>query len=305
MKSLLILLLLSTPPAWASNCAGILSNQITVAAVQYPINIDRTEREFLKGFREWVETAKDNGADLVVFPELIVLDLLQSNSPDSDSLQLHRLAADFTPKFFEFTARLAKEFDISILAGSSPRWENGLIHNTALLAFPDGRKLEQDKIYLTPDEKNWGWTPGSSLKVFDTPWGKSSILICLDSEFPQLSDALVKARPEMLLIPSMTGGDYGLRRVQWSAQARAVEHYAYVVHTGTVSSNKTHSGQASLLNPQEEGFPRWIARGKKNEPSLVIGTFDMKFLRARRPNAGIYPAREQMVRPPPKIEIVN
>lgn len=310
MKNILSFLFLgavamSTENIWAGECARTLSNEVRVAAVQYPIAYPRSPENFLENFRDWVEAAKKSGADLVVFPELIVLDLLDPASPDGDSLQLQKIAAEFTPQFFSYVSTLAKELEISILAGSSPRWENGVVHNTALLAFSNGKQVTQDKIYLTPDEKNWGWTPGSTLKVFEAPWGKTSILICLDSEFPQLSQSLVQARPELILIPSMTGSDFGLRRVQWSAQARAVEHYTYVVHTGTVSKNETHSGQASLLNPQEPGFPRWIARGRKNESSLVIGTLDMKFLREKRPIAGIYPAREQMVRPPPKIEITH
>lgn len=301
----LMAVVMSTENSWAGECARNLVSEVRVAAVQYPIAYPRTPENFLENFRGWVESAKESGAGLIVFPELIVLDLLDPSSPDGDSLQLQKIAAEFTPKFFEYASALAQELDISILAGSSPRWENGVVHNTALLAFPNGNRVMQDKIYLTPDEKNWGWTPGNTLKVFEAPWGKTSILICLDSEFPQLSQSLVQARPEILLIPSMTGSDFGLRRVQWSAQARAVEHYSYVVHTGTVSKDETHSGQASLLNPQEPGFPRWIARGRKNETSLVIGTFDMKFLREKRPVAGIYPAREQMVRPPPRVEITH
>jgi predicted amidohydrolase len=312
VRSIIIIYFLLSSQALYANCASHLEkgkrvSKLTVAAIQYGVRENKSETEFLAGFRAWVEKAKDQKAQLVVFPELITLDLLQSSSSQSETEQLRHLAASFTPKFFSWVAALAKELNISILAGSSPRAVNGDIFNTSLLAFSDGTSVLQDKIYLTPDEKEWNWTPGNTLKVIAAPWGLTSILICFDCEFPQLSERLVKAQPELLLVPSMTSDMSGLRRVQWSAQARAVEHYAYVVNTGTVTASKDrpYTGQASLLNPQEEGFPESLARGKVNEEGMVIGVLDMDQLRERRKTAAIYPAREQLERKAPEIQTVD
>jgi deaminated glutathione amidase len=312
MRSIFVIYLLLLSPALFADCAthlekGMHVSKLTVAAIQYGVRENQSEIEFFTAFRRWVETAKSKNAHLVVFPELIALDLLQSTSPLSESEQLRQMAKSFTPKFFAFVAALAKELDIAILAGSSPRDVNGRIFNTSFLAFNNGTSVEQDKIYLTPDEKDWGWTPGETLKVISAPWGLTSILICFDCEFPQLSERLVKAKPEVILVPSMTSDMSGLRRVQWSAQARAVEHYAYVVNTGTVtaSPDRPYTGQASLLNPQEEGFPESIVRGPVNEESMVVGVLDMDKLRERRKTASIYPAREQMERKPPEIQPID
>jgi len=293
-----------------ASCDGRMTahkiDQLKVAAVQYPARVGVHEDEFLSGIRLWVEKAKTEGAQLVVFPELVVLDMLQRGDAPAESAQLRTMARDFTPRYFTAIEKMAKDVDISILAGSAPRLVGNDVFNTAFLALADGQSYMQDKIYLTPDEVAWGWSRGSELKVVPTPWGSTAILICYDSEFPKLSELLAPAKPEVILVPSMTSDMSGLRRVQWSAQARAVEHYAYVVNTGTVPTarNTSNTAQASLLNPQEDGFPESIARGPMNDEAMVVGTLDIKMLRERRASAGIYPAREEDKWPNPQLKII-
>lgn len=279
------------------------NNLLRVAAVQYAIRSNQNEDEFLQRIRGWVESAKAQNADLVVFPELITLDLLRDRHPLQDAPQLQNIARDFSPRYFEWVTQLARELKISILAGSTPRLVNEQIYNTAFLAFPDGRSVMQDKNYLTPDEITWGWQPGNQLQVFDAPWGRTVILICFDCEFPIISNSLAQSRPEVILVPSMTSDASGLRRVQWSSQTRAVEHYAYVVNTGTVSGNEDYlyTGQASLMTPQEIGFPPVLSRGEQDQEQMIVGELNLDYLRERRATAGIYPAREQSGRQPPQI----
>ena len=55
----------------------------------------------------------------------------------------------------------------------------------------DGTVEAQYKIHPTPHEKReWMMEGGSKLSVFDTDFGKIGILICYDSEFPELSRVL-------------------------------------------------------------------------------------------------------------------
>lgn len=279
--------------------------QIKVAAVQFPIEMNRTQAQYEAKVEAWVMKAKAEGANLVVLPELIALDLLRTNSAVSETEQLREIATRVTPAFFEFAQGLARRENVSILAGSSPRVLDGKVVNTAFLAFPDGRSVMQDKTFLTPDEKDWGWAPGRGLQVFDAPWGRTVIMICFDSEFPVLSQQLAAYKPEVILVPSMTGDISGLYRVQWCAQARAIEHYAFVVSTGTVTgegSRDQHCAQASLITPSEPGWPGLLARGPLNEAAMITGLLDFDLLAERRASARIYPAREQLVRiEPPTI----
>lgn len=47
----------------------------------------------------------------------------------------------------------------------------------------------------------WGLQGGSKLEVFDTDCGKIGILICYDSEFPELSRILAEDGMDILFVP--------------------------------------------------------------------------------------------------------
>jgi predicted amidohydrolase len=286
---------------------------LEVAAVQYPIRGGLQLGELLAQIERYAAEARDAGAKLVVFPELVVLDLLESAAPvigqgaaqteDSEAVQLRRIASEITPRYFDAIQALSQRLGVAILGGTAPRESDRGIVNTAVLALPDGQRVLQDKLFLTPDEAAWGWTTGDRLRVFDAPWGRSTILICYDSQFPSLSHQLSEAAPELILIPSMTC-EHGFFRVRWAAQARAVEHHAYVVVVGTVDAGATPDGfhgQAAFLTPQDSGFAGVLAEGPRNREAIVYAQLDLAQLRRSRNTAGLYAARDQAARPIPRV----
>lgn len=275
--------------------AAPVTERWKVAAVQFPIENGLAPADFLQKVRGYAREAKAQGAGVVVFPELTALDLIPRGTTEQDAAALKQVAEKLTPQIFESVQAMAKEEGLAILAGSFPRSTPKGVVNTAILAFPEGRVVLQDKLFLTPDEVAWGWVGGDELKVFDAPWGRTTILICYDSQFPALSHELRQALPEVVLVPSMTGSK-GLKRVRWASQARAVEHHAYVVVTGTTDpvgrAGRDYSGQAVFLTPQEEGFPGLLQAGKKDVPSVVSAELDLIKLRQSRVQSGIYSVRD-------------
>lgn len=293
--------------------ASVVGNRVAkmsalrVAAVQYPLGENAAPAAFLAKVSGFVSEAKANRADLVVLPELLTTELVNWASPEGEVSQLRSIARDFTPSYFDWLKVQALEKNVAILGGSTPRLVGEKIVNTAVLAFPNGRLVLQDKIFLTPDEKVWGWTPGERLEVFDAPWGKSVIAICFDCEFPLLSQGLVASAPEVILVPSWTSTTYGRNRVDWTARARAIEHYAYVVKTGTVpdpSSSQPHYGQATIVTPQDVGFKDSVVQGSENKQEIVYAELDMSLLREGRARSGYFPGKEQSTRSAP-VEIIR
>lgn len=286
------LIRITTTPTTASQ------PKLRIATVQYPIEGNQTLKTFLAKIERYVSEAHQRHADLIVFPELIALDAWPLASKESDTLLARQIAEKITPEFFTFVKTLSKKYKVAILAGSAPRQIEDKIRNTALLAFADGRTIMQDKLFLTSWERDVKWQAGERLEVFDTPWGRTAILICYDVEFPRISQALARVAPELLLVPSMTESKSGLERVRWSAQARAVEHHAYVVVSGTVGSPTTswnHFGQNLLLSPRDTEFAKAPIIGKRGEASIVHGVLDFEKLRKSRATTKFYPAKEQLL----------
>lgn len=270
------------------------------AAVQFPIDGGLTKAQFFAKFENYVREAKQNQADVVIFPELIVFDLVsrQAETNADYGRELRTVAQDITPDFFDFVQQLTQNYSISILGGSSPTVRaDGQIVNTAILTFADGSPRQlQNKNFLTPDEVEYGWVGDQGINTFNAPWGKSTVLICHDCEFPKISNKLVPLFPEYILVPSMTGDVHGFNRVRRTSLARSVEHFAYVVHTGTTSTRNEYFGQAGFITPQEQTFPTQVQDGPANQSAIIYRDLDTEQLRDHRSKARIYPARDQFNR---------
>ena len=273
-----------------------------IAAIQFPLQEGQEAAAFLTKVQTYISEAAQAGAKLVVFPELISTELVDWHSRTPHAEQLRAIATNFTPQYIEFLRNEATTRHISILGGSTPREVSGEIRNTAILALADGQIVLQDKIFLTPDEQLWGWQPGTELRVFKAPWGKTVITTCFDCEYPILSQGLVQPSPELWLVPSWTSTVFGLNRVGWTAHARAVEQFAYIVRTGTVpgqGATQAHQGQASIIGPQDQGFSPVPITGQLNQPQIVYGDLDFEILRDGRQRSGYFPGKEQLKRTSP------
>lgn len=91
----------------------------------------------------------------------------------------------------------------------------------------------------------------------------------------------------------------GLNRVDWCSRAQAVSQYAFVVKTGTVAAEgatQPHYGQASIIIPQETGWPTRPIEGELNRAGIVYGELDLKMLREKKAASGFYPGNEQLLR---------
>jgi predicted amidohydrolase len=264
---------------------------LNVGIVQYPLVGSMTAGEMVGKVRSYVSTAKSKGSELVMLPELFSLDLVDFTKPVPPQLQ-HVAHECFTSVIQELQD-LAVEYGVHLLAGSLPfETQEKKIRNRSFLFSPEGKSVFQDKIFLTPDEVGWGWEGSTTLSVFETPWGNTAISICYDSEFPLISETLTGKPIDLLLVPSMTG-DEGFTRVRWATQARAVEHMAYVLVTGTTGAPAEGwemKAQGAALGPSLPGFTPTIAEGDINADSIVFATLDFTQLAEAKARGAYYPA---------------
>ncbi|RYZ61631.1 MAG: hypothetical protein EOP09_19715, partial [Proteobacteria bacterium] len=180
------------------------AGKVRISAVQYPIAPNTTFQKFKSKVEGYVTSAAQDRPSLVIFPELLTMDLWDLKSGKSDHDMAIEIAQNSTEPYFNCVAELSQKYQLPILAGSSPRLKQNRVYNTSMLVFPNGRRVYHDKIFLTQWEKEQGWSTGDGITVFDAPWGKTAMLTCFDSEFPKTTQLLADVRPEFILIPSMT-----------------------------------------------------------------------------------------------------
>jgi predicted amidohydrolase len=133
-----------------------------------------------------------------------------------------------------FLGRLAKKHGMYIAAGLLER-DGDTVYNTAVLMDRNGELFgKYRKVCLPREEIQGGVTPGESLPVFDTDFGRIGLMICWDVFFPEPARLLALQGAEVILMP-IWGGIFDL------AQARAIENQVYLV-TSTYDTRNMKTG---------------------------------------------------------------
>lgn len=237
---------------------------VRIATVQYMLRKVSSFGEFIKNIEYFVDVVADYKSDFVVFPELFTLQLLSIEDQELSPSESIEALTKYTPRFTEAMRDLALSYNVNIIAGSHPtRVADGSIQNISYVFLRDGRTFEQPKIHPTPNERYW-WDieGGSSLTAIDTDCGPIGVLICYDSEFPELARHLVDQGVQILFVPFCTDERQSYLRVRYCCQARAVENQIYVVMSGNVGNLPNVANldiqyaQSCILTPCDFSFAR-------------------------------------------------
>jgi predicted amidohydrolase len=274
--------------------------RVRVASLQYYIRPVQTFQQFRDQIDSLVETAEDYKCQLVVFPEYFTVQLLTLGDVRRPMPEQIRDLAKQVPRFMEVMSEAAAKYHIHIVAGTIPVSEDGSdkVFNESFFFSPNGGVGVQGKMHMTRFEnEDWKVSPRSQLRVFETNFGKLSIAICYDVEFPEITRAAAREGAHILVVPSCTDDRQGYLRVRYCAQARAIENQMYVIHSGTVGSLpmvpavSLNYGQASILTPSDFPFSRdgIMAEGNPNQEMMVIGELNMSTILDTRTSGTVLP----------------
>lgn len=270
---------------------------IRIASVQYQQRKISSFEEFEQMVGYFVDVVYDYGADFVVFPELFTLQLLSiENEPVSPSEAIEHLT-NYTKRLSTLFSELAIKYNVNIIAGSHPtRTKKGNIQNISLVCLRDGSIHEQAKIHPTPNEAYW-WNieGGDNLDVIETDCGPIGVLICYDSEFPELGRHLVDQGAMILFVPFCTDERQSYLRVRYCSQARAVENQVYVVMSGNVGNlPSVHNmdiqyAQSCILTPCDFPFARdgIAADTTPNTETVIFADLNVGDLQRARHNGTV------------------
>jgi predicted amidohydrolase/predicted N-acetyltransferase YhbS len=272
-----------------------LPDSVRVASVQYLQRRIGSFEEFATQVEYFTDIAADYGADFVTFPELITLQLLSIENTELSPVESIRKLSQYTPQVKELFSRLAVGYNINIVAGTHPTEQaNGDIHNVCYVCLRDGSIHEREKLHPTPSERNvWNIIGGESAATVQTDCGPIGVMICYDSEFPEVARHLVDQGALILFVPFCTDVREGYLRVRYCSQARAIENQCYVVLSGNVgnlpgvNNFDIQYGQSCILTPSDFGFARdgVAADSTPNIETVLFADLRLEGL-ARARNAG-------------------
>ncbi len=258
--------------------------KIRISAVPFKAGPVSSFDDFADHVTRLVEQAAAEEPDIVVFPELFTMELLNFFE-EPDLIDKFARLTTFTGDYVSLFSGLSKSKACYIVAGSHLKEVEGKFYNTGHLFSPEGKVWEQQKCHLVPLETAWT-APGDELKIFETEKVKFSILTCYDLEFPETSRLMTLRGADILISPSATFDEQGYWRVRHCGHARCVEDQVYVVHCSLLGNAAGIPlwGMASILTPCDTGFPLKgiAAESPLNEETIATADLDTEQLYEHR-----------------------
>lgn len=207
-----------------------------------------------------VRAAKEEGAELVVFPERAVTGLGAPAAVPLDGKEVARLVAIAARHGIHIAAGLAEDAD-------------GTLYNSAVLVGPQGVIGSYRKTHLDATDHNWA-TPGDAWGVFDTKFGRVGLLVGHDAAFPEAGRVLALRGCDLILCPSavrgsVSAGHAGSKVAQnfpiptgadphhWHLmRARAGENNVHLAFANVIDEAAGYQGKSGVFGPDTFEFPR-------------------------------------------------
>jgi predicted amidohydrolase/GNAT superfamily N-acetyltransferase len=270
-----------------SKKAATKKTVVRLGLIQWQMRLYKDLEELMEHAEFFVDSVSAYRADFALFPEFFNAPLMADYNHLPESKAIRELAK-YTPKIVQKFSELAISYNINIITGSMPEVRNELLYNVGYICKRDGTKERYEKLHVTPDEAQiWGMQGGTELRTFDTDCGKIGVLICYDSEFPELSRLLADEGMDILFVPFLTDTQNGYSRVRFCAQARAIENECYVAIAGSVgnlpkvNNMDIQYAQSMVFTPCDFSFPAngIKAEATTNTEMILIADVDLDMLK--------------------------
>jgi len=261
--------------------------KIRIAAVNWKLRTIRGDSEFFGHFYDLVEQAHGAGANIIVVPELMVLELLHLE-PQLKEPDVPKYLVQYGKAIEEWIERISNNSGLVLVGGSHFKETSEGIVNACAVGHPSLGIVLGAKNNLTQYEKEmWDLVPGTSL--VQIPDRRLGVTICYDSEFPESGRALAEGGVTIQCVPAFTESLYGFNRVRWSGHARTIENQCYLAHSSLVGDLgrepvPTTYGSSAILCPPLKQFPSSgiLATTALNEEGIAIAELDMDLLEEAR-----------------------
>lgn len=273
---------------------------LRVAAVSMNGRLGEPER-ILGEIARWCEAAAQEGAELVLFPELVVHGHCTPNTyelaePVPDGPTVRRLE--------EIAARYGQVLSV----GLSEK-EADLVYNTQVLVGPDGYLGKQRKLHMSRDETFY-YKGGRDINVFDIGGCRVAMIICYDNNFPEVARVAALRGAEVILMPhagrmkmwddtpeSAAAARAHSRYIFMGYSQRARENACFAVFTDQVGragyvdeyprdhiNQPHHAGGALIFGPSGE----LLASANEREivEEMIVADLDASLLDAQRASSG-------------------
>ncbi|RQW76061.1 carbon-nitrogen hydrolase family protein [Lysinibacillus composti] len=220
----------------------------------------------------YIQEAGANGANIIVFPEAFIPAYprglsfgavvgSRSSEGRNQFLRYAKNAITVPGPETEQLGEAVKKVGAYTVTGVIERDDyssGGTLYCTAIFFGPDGTLLgKHRKLKPTGSERLiWGEGDGSTLPVFETPYGKIGSLICWENYMPLARAAMYQKGIQIYVIPTADSRD------SWFASMRhiALEGRCFVLSCNQYSTKDMYEEEV-LVTEEMKNMPFEITRG--------------------------------------------
>jgi len=234
---------------------------IRVAAVSMNGGLGEPDNS-LSSIGDWCGRAKIEGAELVVFPELVVHGHCTPNTwdlaePVPDGPSIRRLE------------QLASEYNLVLSVGVSEK-EKDIVYNTQVLVGPAGTIGKQRKIHLSRDEV-LHYKGGLEMPVLDIGKCRVGTVICYDNSHPETARILALRGADIVIAP------HAARLMMWeddTESAAVARRYSCEIYHGLRTRARENACFYIIADQAgRAGYVDLYPRDSQNQPHHAGGAF--------------------------------
>lgn len=203
---------------------------------------------------QWTRRAVQQGAELILFPELQIHGHCTPNTwelaeaiPDGPS----------TRRILE----IAREYKAYLSIGLSEK-ERDIVFNTQILVGPAGYIGKQRKLHLSRDEVLF-YKGGREVPVFDIGKCKVGTIICYDNQFPEPARILALRGADVLLMPHAARVKMWKDTAESMAAARAHTHEYFI----SCYAQRARENACFVVLANQAGRAGYVDMYPKDSPS--------------------------------------
>jgi predicted amidohydrolase len=251
-----------------------MKNKVKLALAQISTKRESKSENLLK-IEKLTLKAKQQGADLIIFPEMSLTGYVLLD-------QVYELAETIPGSSTQKIETLAKKTGMHIIFGMPELSEKtqATVFNTAVCVGPQGLIGKYRKMYLPThsifEEKRY-FRPGYEAAALQTEVGNIGLTICYDIFFPEVY-RLIRLKGAQLII--CISASPAVRRSYFEilTSARALENTAFLayVNLAGVEDGLQFWGGSRLVGPTGDV----LAKAKYDEEDFVICEVDFSDLKA-------------------------
>jgi predicted amidohydrolase len=280
-----------------------MSDRITkVALAQVTCKAGDKATNFKKA-EDIVKNARNNGAKLVVFPELFL-----SGFALSDMSEVFNLAETIPGPLSNSLVNMARKYDVYMVIGmpvESPRMP-GIVRNGAVFVGPNGVIGTYFKTHVATGHlttcpglvaaEHAYYKAGDEFFVWDTPIGRLGICTCYDIFFPEVPRILTLKGAEIIVVPAASDVKF-VDTITRGVSNTASMNNVFCVFTNFVGiqdwPDLVFFGKAMAYDPSgNELAAGSVCRSKVADDEIVYASLDLDQIKTAR-TPGLLPLRDR------------